>query len=72
MQFAEDRGRPIYKVVKEPDMTMLNPPSNKFHLQILCKMSQALQVDPAVIVPDNAVSTTQFDWTKVILNIGYN
>jgi hypothetical protein len=72
MQFAEDRGRPTYKMGKEPDMTLPNPPVHKFHLQFLWKMAQALQADPTVIVPDDAVSTTQVDGIKAILNIDYN
>lgn len=72
MQFAEDRGRPTYKMGKEPDMTFLNPSSHKFHLRFLWKMAQALQADPTVIVPDDAVSATQFDGIKAILNIDYN
>jgi hypothetical protein len=72
MQFTEDRGRPTYKMGKEPDMTLLNPPSHKFHLRFLWKMAQALQADSTVIVSDDVVSSTSFDGIKACLNVDHN
>ena len=67
MQFAEDRGRPTYKVVKDPDMILdkvhkTNPPLLFFD------MAQPQQVDPAVIVPDNTVSVNYLN-TEAYLTI---
>jgi hypothetical protein len=55
MQFAEDRGGPTYKVVKDPDMILEKVQKNKIPL-LSFDMAQTQGVDPAAIVPDDVVS----------------
>jgi len=54
MQFAEDRGRPTYKVVKDPDMIL--DETHKTYPSCTFDMAETQQVDPAAIVADDAVS----------------
>ncbi|KAH7253806.1 S-adenosyl-L-methionine-dependent methyltransferase [Fusarium redolens] len=57
MQFAEDRGGPTYKVVKDPDMILEKVQKNKIPL-LSFDMAQTQGVDSAAIVPDDVTDDT--------------